>query len=197
MNQEVEIEFKNLLISDEYYGLLNHFNIKQNDFKVQTNYYFDTLQMELKQNKSALRIRKKNDEYTITLKEPHPEGLLETHQNCSRTEFKQAVTKGILPSGDILIQIENLLQKNTPSFVFLGELTTERAELSLPEGLLVLDKSSYFDVVDYEVEFECKERVAGELAFQNLLSEFRIPFRKTPNKIKRFFEEKNKIHKHK
>jgi uncharacterized protein YjbK len=42
--------------------------------------------MLLKENKSALRIRKKGGEYVITLKEPHPEGLLETQKIISRKQ---------------------------------------------------------------------------------------------------------------
>ncbi|MBU9723631.1 MULTISPECIES: CYTH domain-containing protein [Bacillaceae] len=190
MQQEVEIEFKNLLTESEFYQLKTEFSIDQKDFKNQINYYFETPNMELKKHSSALRIRKKGNNFVLTLKEPHPDGLLETHQKCSEEETLTAINNGALPSGDVVLQIEKLLNKSSLTFKFLGELQTERAEVSLEQGLLVLDKSSYLDVSDFELEFECGERKAGEQFFHELLRKFDIPLRKTPNKIKRFYDRK-------
>lgn len=85
----------------------------------------------------------------------------------------------------------HILNSDSPILVnYLGELTTERVEKELPEGLLVIDKSSYFDVTDYELEFECSDRKEGEIFFQSLLTSHDIPVRHTPNKILRFYNEK-------
>ncbi|MDQ0255387.1 uncharacterized protein YjbK [Evansella vedderi] len=192
MTQEIEIEFKNLLTRNEYISLMNAFGITDKEKVGQTNYYFDTKEMQLKENKCALRIRKKGDHYILTLKEPLKEGLLETHQTLSSHEVDRAISEGILPdTGDVVSQLKDILKTtNLIQMTYLGELTTERLEKTLPEGLLVLDKSYYFDIVDYELEFECEEWSTGQAFFESMLSKHNIPKRKTPNKILRFYNEK-------
>ncbi|MFA9555800.1 CYTH domain-containing protein [Evansella sp. AB-rgal1] len=192
MNQEIEIEFKNLLMEEEYSRLLEAYGFNKNNAKRQTNHYFETTQMELKQKGSALRIRKKGNSYTLTLKQPYKDDLLETHQQLTEEEFFEAIKNSVLPNGDVLDQISKLLEKNQHTFTYLGELTTDRIEKTLDEGTLVLDKSYYFQVTDFELEFECVDKQTGYTYFQNTLTTYEIPIRETPNKIKRFYEEKMK-----
>ncbi|WP_369683966.1 CYTH domain-containing protein [Evansella sp. LMS18] len=188
MHQEIEIEFKNLLTEQEYNLLFEQLNNGKEVAKKQVNYYFDTVEMLLKENKSALRIRKKGGEYVITLKEPHPEGLLETHQKCTETEAINAMETGNIPEGQVTEQIRKLTSISEPQFNYLGELSTERLEIQGQDGLIVLDKSDYLGKTDYELEFETTARTAGEAAFKRLLKKFDIPQRKTRNKIERFYE---------
>ena len=193
MHQEIEIEFKNLLTKDEYDMLIISFNLTEKEKALQTNHYFDTSAMALKENHSALRVRKKGTSYTLTLKQPHEDALLETHQKCSENEFSRAIEEGVLPVGPVLKQINQLLNTRPDTYSYLGELTTERIELKLDEGLLVLDKSSYFNHSDYELEFEVTDRHEGKAAFDQLLHTHSIPKRETKNKIQRFYEEKLRL----
>src|SRR5699024_6280641 len=85
MGQEIEIEYKNLLTKQEFNHLLHHFSFPQPG-KKQTNYYFETKNFTLKENRSALRIREKDGNYQLTLKEPHVNGLLETHDMLTESE---------------------------------------------------------------------------------------------------------------
>src|SRR5699024_2293642 len=85
MSQEIEIEYKNLLTKQEFDYLLGHFPFPQNSQK-QTNFYFETENFSLKENGAALRIREKDGHYRLTLKEPHPDGLLETHDPLTEAE---------------------------------------------------------------------------------------------------------------
>lgn len=190
MAQEIEIEFKNMLKQEEYEHLINDYESDGKKTK-QTNYYFDTNQMQLKENKCALRIRRKGNYYVLTLKEPHPDGLLETHQDISEAQFKDAHSTGNIPNdGEVVDRIKAILGTTNFHMSFLGELTTERVEVSIPEGLLVFDKSWYLSVVDYEMEFECTDRQVGEAFFLKFLKKHDIPVRKTENKIMRFYNEK-------
>ncbi len=188
MHQEIEIEFKNLLTEQEYNLLLEQLNIRSETANKQVNYYFDTADMLLKEHKSALRIRKKGGEYVLTLKEPHPDGLLETHQKCTETEAINAMETGDIPQGQVTEQIRRLTSVSEAQFNYLGELSTKRLEIHEPDGLIVLDKSEYLGKVDYELEFETSARTAGEAAFKRLLNDYGIPQRKTKNKIERFYE---------
>jgi uncharacterized protein YjbK len=188
LHQEIEIEFKNLLTEQEYNLLLEQLKIRSETANKQVNYYFDTADMLLKEHKSALRIRKKGREYVLTLKEPHPDGLLETHQKCTETEAINAMETGDIPQGQVTEQIRRLTSVSEAQFNYIGELSTKRLEIHEPDGLIVLDKSEYLGKVDYELEFETSARTAGEAAFKRLLNDYGIPQRKTKNKIERFYE---------
>lgn len=77
MNNNIEIEAKVLLTKEQYVKVMKamHLNIK--DQFVQTNYYIDSNQRILKKQNIALRVRELKGNYTLTLKTPMAEGLLE------------------------------------------------------------------------------------------------------------------------
>ena len=191
MTQEIEIEFKNLVTEEEFIRLLSHFHIIEEDFITQDNHYFDTPDYQLKGKQSALRIRQKNGTYTLTLKTPLNEDLLETNQPLSKSQSDSLLHEGLFPEGEV----KNVLQSipvALESLQHFGTLSTSRAEIDYQDGLLVFDKSSYLQKEDYELEYEVKERKSGEAIFRQLLEQLHIPLRKTDNKIKRFYLEKLK-----
>lgn len=186
MSQEIEIEFKNLLIKSEYTKLLQAFNLNPEDAFKQVNYYFETSDLTLRENGSALRIRKKNDSYQLTLKQPHEKGLLETHDTLSKNEVRLWMNDEIIAKPNVGRQLEQLgISFN--SLFFQGELTTNRIETPYKDTLIVLDHSQYNNLEDYELELEANNFAYGKQIFLELLTEHHIQQRKTPNKIKRFF----------
>ncbi|MGO4889366.1 CYTH domain-containing protein [Anaerobacillus sp. MEB173] len=193
MNQEVEIEFKNIVTKEEFDKLLAHFLINDTDFKTQQNHYFDTLNFSLKQHRAALRIREKNGKATLTLKEPHHVGLLESHQSLSKEEVQKALNEGGIPNGDIASHIINSFKIHPNEFTYLGTLTTSRAEISYKSGTLVFDYSTYLDTEDYEIEYEGSDETIAKETFLNLLNQQHIPIRTSDNKIVRFFTRKANI----
>jgi uncharacterized protein YjbK len=189
LSQEIEIEFKNLLTKEEYFSLLNYFKIDESLFTFQENHYFDTNNFALKDRQSALRIRSKQDTYTLTLKTPLEEGLLETNQTLQKEEAEALLNDGVFPFGEV----NNTLQSlgiPTKQLHYFGTLTTKRAEIEYKNGLLVFDASFYMNVEDYELEYEVKDYDAGQKRFLSLLEERNIPTRKTENKVKRFYNAK-------
>lgn len=189
MKQELEIEFKNLLTEKEFHRLASHFSVKEDDFITQENHYFDTPEFSLKNHGTALRIRKKNEKYTLTLKQPYNDGLLESHQSLSSQE-----AAGLL-DGDAAItgEIAGLIQQlgiDVTRLAYFGTLATKRAQLPYKDGLLVLDHSFYLNKDDYELEFEAADFHVGKQQFNDLLEQFRIPIRHTENKIRRFYQLK-------
>ncbi|XXM73870.1 CYTH domain-containing protein [Lysinibacillus sphaericus] len=189
MAQEIEIEFKNLLTKEEYMKMIQQFSVKDTDFMVQENHYFDTPGFQLKERQSALRVRQKEGTYTLTLKTPVTDGLLETNQRLSAVQAEELLDHGIFPDGEVKDFLLNL-GASVSSLCCFGSLRTKRAELAYRGGLLVFDESSYFDKVDYELEYEVKDFKEGEKIFFNFLKEIGIPIRETENKIKRFYREK-------
>lgn len=190
MSQNIEIEFKNMLTKDEYEKLMEFFQIKSGDIFSQENHYFDTPDFALKAQGSALRIRYKSGRFVMTLKQPCPEGLLETNQSLTPEEANQAITTGKLPEG----MVKDLVRKmNVPfeSLEYFGSLVTERSELPYEGGLLVFDHSYYLNKEDFELEYEVENYAHGEKIFRQFLKEHNIPKRETKNKIYRFYLQKS------
>ncbi|ETI66776.1 CYTH domain-containing protein [Neobacillus vireti] len=191
MSQNIEIEFKNMLTKEEYERFLLEFNIDKSQIFSQENHYFDTPDFTLKELGSALRIRKKQRSFEMTLKQPAAVGILETNQTLSYKEAEQAIHSRKLPAG----LIQNLLKKENVNFStieYFGSLSTNRVELAYKNGLLVLDQSFYLNKEDFELEYEVENYQEGKRVFLELLNQFQIPERKTDNKIRRFYHQKYK-----
>lgn len=190
MSRELEIEFKNMLIRQECDKLCHHFNVHSHDFSCQHNHYFDTPSLMLREKGCALRIRKKSGNVTLTLKQPHSDGLLEIHQPLTDQQTETAISNHGLPDGEVSTAIQSL--DLTPSTLqYLGSLTTMRAEVPYRNGTLVIDHSEYLQTEDDELEYEADEQQSGEKNFEHLLTAFNIPRRQTKNKIQRFFDAKS------
>lgn len=185
MKQEIEIEFKNLLEKKEFHDLVEAFQLSDSFFS-QTNHYFDTPSFLLKKHGCALRIRVKEAMYTLTLKQPHIVGLLETHESLTKEEAEQLLHSTCTLPNSIASLLENA-QIPVAELRYLGSLTTNRAEITYKSGLLVLDHSIYAGQEDYEIEYEVKDEQIGKEEFLQLLQTYNIPTRQTDNKIKRFF----------
>ena len=73
--------------------------------------------------------------------------------------------------------------------MLIQKIETLRHEVTLEEGLLVLDKTTFInDIVDYELEFETKDYEAGLVAFEKLLKENKIDKKPAKPKIARAVE---------
>ncbi|KFZ43852.1 CYTH domain-containing protein [Anoxybacillus flavithermus] len=189
MKHELEIEFKNMLTAEEFARFTRAFAVRDEEWDVQQNYYFDTPDFQLKQQKSALRIRFKNGTYTLTLKQPYEDGLLETHEPLTNETATALISGATSLQGD-MANILQSLHIDPTAIVCFGALTTRRVERPYQNGTLVLDYSEYMNVADYEIEYEASDRAEGEKTFTHLLESLHIPKRKTKNKIERFYEAK-------
>jgi uncharacterized protein YjbK len=192
MSQNIEIEFKNMLTIEEFNRMIPYFHLSRDYFFRQINHYFDSEDFALKNNGCALRIREKQAHFELTLKQPHPDGLLETNQILSPEEANSLLNSGLFIDGVVGTQIRSL-GIDVTKLVYFGTLITDRAEVSYKNGLLVLDCSSYLNTEDYEVEYEVSNREQGKPIFISLLTELKIPVRKTRNKIERFYDRKEEL----
>ncbi|TWI53286.1 CYTH domain-containing protein [Halalkalibacter nanhaiisediminis] len=192
MVQEIEIEAKSMVAEQGYHILLKGFNLKETDAVTQHNHYFETPNFSLKEKGSALRIREKNAIYTLTLKQPHNVGKLETHQTISEAEWQEAMANHQLPLGNVYRQLESL---NIPitQLQYVGCLMTSRIEMNYNNGILCFDKSHYFDQIDYEIEFEGTNELHAQNTLLTLLAEYDLSPLPTENKVRRFFRRKHEI----
>lgn len=185
MAQEIEIEYKNLLSCDEFDRILTCIPFPT-DGEKQINYYFETKDFLLKKQSCALRIREKNKKYALTLKEPHTDGLLETHDTLTKMEADALLKGNPVCEGHIWKRLQEMCIP-PDKLEYFGSLTTIRREVEYRGVLLVLDYSTYNGTSDFELELEAPDAVTGRSIFALVLDEYQIPKRKTPAKIARFF----------
>lgn len=191
MSEELEIEFKTMLIEAEYLSLLHLLGAKPADFFEQENYYFDTKNEALKSLHAGLRIRILPNAAELTLKTPFGLHLLETTDHLALAEASHYISNQTIKAdgavGKKLIEL-GVSVKDLHCF---GSLKTIRFEKMVPEGLLVLDKSSYVGQTDYELEFEGTEHESGKLFFDAFLNKHHLPRRTGKNKIARMKDALN------
>lgn len=191
MSKNLEIEFKTLITSDDFSRLVNYFELKEEHFFVQTNYYFDTPNFLLKEKQMGLRVRILSTHAEITLKIPEKIGLLEITDVISLDKAQQIISTNTLPNiGNVFNQLQSLMI-DRHLFNIIGCLKTKRAEKKLPQGLLVLDESWYNQHHDFELELEVVESVLGKQNFHELLDQLNINKTITPNKIERMLASSN------
>lgn len=185
MSQEIEIEYKTILTKEEYNTLLQALPFPS-EAMMQTNYYFETRDFALKEHGSALRIRKKNNNYTLTLKEPHIEGILETHDRLTYEQFIAWTDGQPTPMEHVTKQLQELgiMEKD---LYYYGALETARRTFVQDDILYVLDKSSYNNKTDYELEIEASSKEKGEAALRELLTKYPVSNEQSITKIERFF----------
>lgn len=200
MKQELEIEYKNLLNRNEYQKILNcEFSIlepKQRAQKlIQTNYYFDTTEQQLKKAGAALRIRTLNSRHELTFKVPSVNFLMETNLDLTAAQTEHILNKGSLQLSELTKQKLDIglseINEHTV-FKYFNHFKTTRYEKRVGENLLVLDQTTFQnEVVDYELEVEGQNPQATKTYFHSILDKYSIPARSTLPKIAR--AEKNKI----
>ncbi|MCE7786189.1 CYTH domain-containing protein [Staphylococcus xylosus] len=187
-----EIEFKQLLTEKQYNVIHKTYFNEIEPFK-QTNFYIDTPDFDLKDHKSALRIRVKDEYLEMTLKIPAEVGLTEYNfETHVVPELNKPVPEQSLPSeiADQLTKMDIDLTK----LIILGSLKTERLEKEINGNLLVLDKSTYLDFEDFELEYEVEDYDEGLIQFKSILEKFDMKHEIPANKVQRFFNRKSNLY---
>ena len=187
--KHLEIEMKTLLTKEEYDRLQAQF--LEVTPVTQKNYYLDTPDFYLRQHKIAMRIRTFENSAELTIKIPQTVGNMEYNQALSLEKASKCLESGQLPQGMIL---EELLSRGISprEWTVLGCLTTIRYEKETSIGLMALDQSHYFDIVDYELELEVENGDQGKLDFKDFLEANGIHYQKAPSKLVRFIENMKK-----
>lgn len=146
----LEREMKFLLDKAEFYALLNEVrqaypNVQPREID-QTNYYYDTPDLQLYRQKITLRVRKKNSKLVIEKKVT--EGYEGQVRRAIESKFPIAELPEKIHSAEVEID-------GNDTFHLLGELHTLRARFALPYGTNIdFDVSEYCGITDYELEVE-------------------------------------------
>ncbi len=181
MTNNKEIEFKTFITEEKYNELLKEFELENNIFP-QTNYYFDTLDTTLMNEMTVLRIRQKGNNYKLTKKTRASVGADETHILISKEQALDWLKNGLDAS---IIGLPYFVKN-------IAELTTYRASTPYKNGTLFLDKSEYYNHVDYEIEYEVDDVKEGLNDFKQFLESHNIPYVESIRKSKRAYDHRNK-----
>ena len=180
MDKNKEIEFKTLITKEQYYQLLEEFNLTNNIF-AQINHYFDTENADLLQEQTVLRIRQKgNNNYKLTKKTRALVGANEMHIFLSKEKALDMLENGFDAR---VIELPYNVTK-------VAELTTYRASSHYKNGKIFFDRSEYYGQVDYEIEYEVDEINQGRQEFIAFLDSHGIEYKESIRKSKRAFDSK-------
>ena len=153
MATNIEIEAKVLISSEEYENVINTYAGKVIAEYDQVNYYIDSDDFDLKNIGVGLRVRLKDGIYTLTLKAPMSEGLLEKNNSLTEVQFNALFKKGVLPECDIK-EFVKMLGKDPETLKVQTVLITHRKEIMVEDENInfSIDKNKYNDLVDFELE---------------------------------------------
>ena len=169
MSSNIEIEAKVLLLKNEYETIIEKLNLSKYRKIKQTNHYIDTPDRYLKKNGIALRIREKDEEFELTLKTPLSEGLLEKNESISWRDFEKLADDHIFPEGNIK-KFLSILGVDVTKLSILTSLCTERITVDYDGFNLSLDKNTYSNIVDYELEVESSSMEHAQEQIKKILS---------------------------
>lgn len=170
----IEIEAKVLLSQENYQKVLAVFPF-QGEPTVQTNYYLDSNDRILKKYGMILRIRHVGDTYTLTMKAPLAEGLLEKNQVLSDAEFDHFFHENIFPQGEVFDFLD-VLHIKPSNLHILAHLTTERKEAPYKDTMVDISKNTYSGKVDYELECDSDSVSKSEKTLEDVCAKLGIPF---------------------
>lgn len=184
MAKSIEKELNTLITETHYSYLKKFFNLTHDTPFTQENYYFDTIDTQLINNKMGLRLRVTTKHNELTLKIPIKKGeKLEITDYLDDNQAAVFLNTHVLPDGNVL---EYLRQDNliTHPLQQIGYLKNERFEVKKNDTLFVLDRSHFKDGIQYELEFEYVNQSDTDI-FYNFLKTHKIPMQKVPSKMKR------------
>jgi len=177
MHKNIEIEFKTQINDKQYHDLIQVFGLENNIFK-QTNYYFDTNNLDLNHQKMVLRIRtKRENSFKLTLKSQSEQGAFEYHVFITKEQAEDMKKNGF--------HTKNFFEHIDYFVTWQATLDNFRASTPYEGGTLFLDYNEYCGEKDYEVEFEVDHYESGFQLWQKFLDKYHITYVQTKRKSER------------
>lgn len=156
-----EFESRIMLDESEYIAIVSHYIrlYPHNKFLKNTNYYLDTDELYLRHNHTNLRVRIINDvKYELTLKIKHPDGDDEINDIIVKKDADALINGEYFPEGAVKKYLETLPYPLN-AYKTITSLNTLRLEIQNEDHLLVLDKNTYSDITDYNLEIEVNDSI--------------------------------------
>ena len=179
-----EYETRLMLTEEQYFFIVTYYmNIQPNKHFLQiTNHYYDTDELNLtKDQRMTLRVRIINDvKSELTLKIKGEDGDEEVTDGLSPKEQELLLEQNIFPYGQVRNRLM-LLPYPLNKYHRITSLFNRRLEIEFEDHILVVDKNTYEDEVDYNLEIESS---VGIVHAKELLKEYASKFDLTLSKEK-------------
>lgn len=179
-----EYETRLMLTEEQYFFIVTYYmNIQPNKHFLQiTNHYYDTDELNLtKDQRMTLRVRIINDvKSELTLKIKGEDGDEEVTDGLSPKEQELLLEQNIFPYGQVRNRLM-LLPYPLNKYHRITSLFNRRLEIEFEDHILVVDKNTYEDEVDYNLEIESS---IGIVHAKELLKEYANKFDLTLSKEK-------------
>lgn len=180
MEQKLEIEFKSEITHEDHLLIRDYFPFQEP--VLQENVYYDTDNQELFKKGIMCRVRKIEDSYLLTVKEPHPDGIMEYEMHIEGLLHDSKQAQKVL---DVFNVNLNDLHKTTFS-------NTVRYEYEDVYGTWCLDITQFENHRDYEIEYELyHEEPAAQKHYMQSLKSIGIEYKKINPKFMRALYSKD------
>ena len=179
-NINMEYEARVMINEEQYFNIRSHYLSSGLVYKenVNENYYFDTEDLLLTNFHKVLRVRKINNEkYELTLKIQESNGCIEINHYLTDKEKEQIMNEGVISYRPIIDKLKEY-GVDPHSIKFITDLKTERLEVKLNEGLLVIDKNYFRSRIDYNIEVESDSEIHAKTLLLSIISPFGVEYKK-------------------
>ena len=153
-----EYETRLMLTEEQYFFIVTYYmNIEPNKHFLQNaNHYYDTDDLFLRGQHMTLRVRIINDvKSELTLKIKGENGDDEITDGLAPKEQELLLEQNIFPYGQVRNRLM-LLPYSLDKYHRIASLYNRRLEIEYEDHTLVIDKNTYGDIVDYNLEVESK-----------------------------------------
>lgn len=186
MTENVEIEYKNIISSVEYFQLFEALHFESSQTLKQENIYFDTVDGKLKQHHIGLRVRITDHYVHLTMKRPIVDHQkLETTEKLSQDEGQEIKLTGQITRAGAVGEFLKSIDIELADLIIIGQFQTIRHQIKKDGHTLVLDHCYFSHFEDYELEIETDNPDEGFQFFSDILQKFQIPRRPVKQKIVR------------
>ncbi len=176
-----EYETRIMLDEERYFFIVTYYmNLYPNKHFLQNaNYYFDTDDLYLRSQHMTLRVRVINDVRSeLTLKIKGEDGDEEINDGLTPKESELLVNEGIFPYGQVRNRLM-LLPYSLDKYHKITALYNRRLEIEFDDYLLVIDKNTYGENLDYNLEIESKLGIKhAKETLKGYIEKFNIPVSK-------------------
>ena len=160
-NIQKEFETRIMLKENEYLDIVSFYMklYPNKHFLKNTNIYYDSEDLFLRKQGITLRVRLINDispELTIKIKGNN--GDTEINDKLTINQFDQLINDNIFPDGEVKKYLSSL-PYSLANYKEITTLYNRRLEIENDDHLLVIDKNSYSDIIDYNLEIEAKDDI--------------------------------------
>lgn len=180
----IEKELKVILDKEKYEILKNQF--VWNEVRTQTNFYYSDNRCYIKREGITIRVREYNSKVALQIKIPVSE------HGAIHTKNEYEIILETIPQDIDGVFLSELCSLPLPDVSMVGFLITERYISNWNSTTEVsLDKNSYLNDEDYEIEIEYSDKL--EPALLDILNKNNIEIKsKVEGKCSRFFKKLEK-----